>query len=79
MNQYDAGATDLADFFTNTPDYTPYDAIAIDPRVFEPQKALDPFDEKFDWNAVDESPQIDNVEDMIKDSKEQDAWRKDQE
>ena len=75
LNQYDAGATDLADFFTDTPDYTPYSALDIDHRVFEPQKALDPFDEKFDWKAVHESPVIDNVEDMIRDSKEQDEWR----
>ncbi|MEN8124037.1 MAG: bifunctional YncE family protein/alkaline phosphatase family protein [Bacteroidota bacterium] len=75
LNQYDAGATDLADFFTNIPDYKPYYAKKIDPRIFDPQKALDPFDETFDWKAFDESPQIDNVEDMMRDSKEQDKNR----
>lgn len=75
LNQYDAGATDLADFFTEIPDYSPYDALAVDKRIFDPQKALDPFDEKFDWKAVKESPQIDNVQDMFRESKEQDEYR----
>lgn len=75
LNQYDAGATDLAEFFTDTPDYTPYNALPVDIRIFDPQKALDPFDEKFDWKAVKESPKIDNVEDMFRESKEQDKDR----
>ncbi len=75
LNQYDAGASDLADFFSNNPNYKPYFALPADSRIFEPQKALDPFDEKFDWNAMKESPQIDNVEDMIRESKEQDKDR----
>jgi DNA-binding beta-propeller fold protein YncE len=75
LNQYDAAANDLSDFFTNSPDYTPYNAIGSDPRFFEPQKALDPFDEKFNWKAIKESPQIDNVEDMLRESKERDEFR----
>jgi YVTN family beta-propeller protein len=70
LNQYDAGATDLADFFTDTPDYTPYTAIPVDSRIFDPQKALDPLDENFNWKALEESPVMDNKEDMIKESKE---------
>ncbi len=75
LNQYDAGATDLADFFTSTPDDQPYLALPADPRVFEPQKALDPFDEDFDWKALEKSPVMDNKEDMIRESKEKDAYR----
>ena len=75
LNQYDAGATDFADFFTETPDFTPYNAIPVDARIFEPQKALDPFDENFDWRALGESPVMDNKEDMIKESKEKDEFR----
>ncbi|MEA3479509.1 MAG: bifunctional YncE family protein/alkaline phosphatase family protein [Bacteroidota bacterium] len=70
LNQYDAGANDLGDFFTDTPDYRPYNALAVDGRIFDPQKALDPFDEEFDWKAVEESPQIDNAEDMYRESKD---------
>ena len=75
LNQYDAGATDLADFFTDTPNYRTYSAIPADHRVFDPQKALDPFDENFDWKALDESPVMDNKEDMIRESKEKDEYR----
>lgn len=72
LNQYDAGATDMADMFTATPDFTPYRAIPIDKRLFDPQKALNPFDEKFDWKAFGASEEMDKVEDMQKRSKEDD-------
>ena len=75
LNQYDAGANDISDFFTSTPDYTPYNALGVDQRIFDPQSALDPFDEEFNWKAMEESPQIDNVEDMYRESKEQDEYR----
>uniref|UniRef100_UPI00321785E4 bifunctional YncE family protein/alkaline phosphatase family protein n=1 Tax=uncultured Draconibacterium sp. TaxID=1573823 RepID=UPI00321785E4 len=77
LNQYDAGANDLHDFFTDTPDYTPYRAVPVDSRIFEPQKALDPFDENFDWEALEEAPKMDNKEDMIRESKERDEDRLD--
>ena len=76
LNQYDAGATDLSDLFTHVPDFTPYQAIPVDIRIFDPAKALDPFDEKFNWKAVRESPPIDNIRDMLRDSKELEGWRK---
>jgi len=75
LNQYDAGANDMADFFTETPNYAPYKAVEVDQRVFKPQKALDPFDENFDWNALEESPVMDDKEDMIRESKEKDEYR----
>lgn len=75
LNQYDAGANDLADFFTETPDFTTYNAVPVDSRIFEPQKALDPFDENFDWKALEESPVMDNKEDMLRESKEKDEFR----
>lgn len=75
LNQYDAGANDLADMFTDKPDFTPYIALPADIRVFDPQKALDPLNEKFDWKQMRNSPDIDNPDDMIRESKEQDQWR----
>jgi hypothetical protein len=75
LNQYDAGATDFGDFFTSTPDFTPYKAVPADPRIFEPQKALDPFDEEFDWKALEDSPVMDDPEDMVRESKERDEYR----
>lgn len=66
LNQYDAAAADLSDFFTEQPDFTPYKALPADPRVLDPQKLLTPFDEKFDWKSMLESPELDNVEDFIR-------------
>ncbi len=38
LNQFDAAATDLSDFFTAQPDFTPYDALPSDHRIFNPAK-----------------------------------------
>ena len=75
LNQYDAAANDFADLFTATPDFTPYNAAAVDLRIFDPKKALTPLDEKFDWEAVKESPLIDDVNDMQEDQKEKPEYR----
>jgi YVTN family beta-propeller protein len=42
LNQYDAAATDLSDCFTGQPDFTPYDALPSDIRVFDPAKVTEP-------------------------------------
>jgi YVTN family beta-propeller protein len=76
LNQYDAGATDLRDMFTNTPDFSPYNALPADVRIFDPQKALDPFDEKFDWKAFNESEELDKTETMQKRRAEDDKHEK---
>ncbi len=60
LNQYDAGAADLADMFTHEANFKPYRALDVDPRIFRPEKALSPFDEHFNWDAVKESPELDN-------------------
>lgn len=69
LNQYDCGATDLRDFFTKTPDFTPFSALPADPRVLDPQKLLTPFDANFDWKSLLESPQLDNVEDFLREKR----------
>jgi len=76
LNQYDAGASDMADMFTGKPDFTSYTALPVDARIFDPQKALDPLNEKFDWKQLKKGSDIDDPEDMIRQSKEQDEWRK---
>jgi hypothetical protein len=53
----------------------PYRAVPVDARIFDPQTALDPFDEQFDWSALAESPVIDNPQDMLRDSKEKPEYR----
>ena len=75
LNQYDAAATDLSDMFSDTPDFTPYIALPPDLRIFDPDKALSPIDEDFDWNSLAESPILDDPEEMIKDQKEIPEYR----
>jgi len=75
LNQFDAAATDLADMFTDQPDITPYNALPVDTRMFDPQKAYDPLDEEFNWSALQESPVLDDPEYLKTDSRNQDSLR----
>jgi YVTN family beta-propeller protein len=72
LNHFDDGATSLHDCFTPTPDLTPYNAAPVDKRIFDPVKALTPLHEKFDWEAVLNSPELDDPEDMKKEADEND-------
>jgi hypothetical protein len=38
LNQFDAVATDLSDFFAAQPDFTPYEVLPSDKRIFDPAK-----------------------------------------
>jgi hypothetical protein len=42
LNQYDAAATGLSDMFTDTPDFTPFEALPSDTRIFDPAKVQEP-------------------------------------
>ena len=75
LNQYDATSNDFADMFTPIPDFTPFSAVPADTRIFDPGKALTPFDEKFDWKAVKNSPVIDDEKEVQKDQKEKKEYR----
>jgi len=77
LNQYDAGATDLGDFFVQTPDLSPFSALSPDPRLFDPQLALDPLDEDFNWAALSESPTLDDPEVMQTNARAFDARKRD--
>ncbi|MCX6620383.1 MAG: bifunctional YncE family protein/alkaline phosphatase family protein [Acidobacteria bacterium] len=44
LNMFDALANDLSDSFTTQPDFRPYTAVPVDPRIFDPEKAKDPKD-----------------------------------
>jgi len=66
LNQFDATATLLQDFFSDQPDFTSYSAEMTDLRVFDPQKALNPYDDRFKPDLLDESPVQDDEEDFRK-------------
>jgi YVTN family beta-propeller protein len=66
VNQYDVTATLLDDFFTSTPDFTPYDFVFPDERVFDPQKAMSRYNRNIDWRKVKQGPKMDNEGELRK-------------
>jgi YVTN family beta-propeller protein len=66
LNQFDAAATLPTDIFTNHPDTTPYKARLSDKRLFDPDVAFKPFDRRFNWKGLADSPAMDDPDDMRK-------------
>ena len=64
VNQFDAAATLLQDFFTETPDFTPYSVEQVDSRIFDPQAAMDVYDRTFDWRRITGGPKLDNPDEQ---------------
>jgi hypothetical protein len=60
VNQYDATASLLQDFFTDKPDFSPYTAELPDSRIFDPQKVLNKYNKTFDWRKIQQGPAMDN-------------------
>ena len=66
LNMFDALANDFADCFTVKPDFRPYRCEAIDPRVFDPEKAKDPKDPDYGKARQLGSKVMDDPDDMEK-------------
>jgi YVTN family beta-propeller protein len=66
VNQYDATASLLQDFFTSTPDYTPYSLEMHDERIFDVTKAMKKYNRDIDWRKVMKGPDMDDVKDIKK-------------
>ncbi|MBX3180629.1 MAG: hypothetical protein KF886_25060 [Candidatus Hydrogenedentes bacterium] len=63
LNQYDAFASDLGDMFTMAPrNAEPYNALPVNTEIFDPQKAFDPFDREFNWEALNDFVPMDHQE-----------------
>jgi YVTN family beta-propeller protein len=60
VNQYDATASLLSDFFTDKPDYTPYNLVMPDKRIFDPQKAMNRYNKTIDWRKIEQGPKMDD-------------------
>src|SRR5690242_6550068 len=56
LNMFDALANDFSDCFTTKPDFQPYTHTAVDPRIFDPEKAKDPKDP--DYQSARRQPSI---------------------
>ena len=64
VNQYDVTASLLQDFFTGTPDYTPYTLEQHDSRIFDVEKAMKKYNRSMDWRKIMKGPEMDDVKDM---------------
>lgn len=64
VNQYDVTGTLLLDFFTPTPDYTPYTLEQHDERIFDVEKAMKKYHQNIDWRKIMKGPEMDDVDDM---------------
>jgi DNA-binding beta-propeller fold protein YncE len=62
VNQFDATASLLQDFFTSKPDFTPYTLEMNDPRVFDTDKAMKKYHKTIDWRKIEQGPPLDNEE-----------------
>jgi YVTN family beta-propeller protein len=62
LHLYDAAATDLADLFTAVPDFSPYDALPSDPRIFDPAKAGDPDDPDYVRARLEPGQELDSMD-----------------
>ena len=68
LNQYDAAAADLSDLFTTQPDFTPYDALPSDTRIFDPAKVRE---EGIDLKSRQGAP-LDDPDTIRRDMREHD-------
>jgi len=62
VNQFDATASLLQDFFTSIPDYTPYTMEKHDGRVFDAEKAMKKYNKTIDWKKIEKGPDMDDEE-----------------
>lgn len=72
LNQYDFGATDLADFFTDKADFTPYKARPVHKSLFDPNIAMKAIQEGFSWREPEQLPELDDPQFILKESKDRD-------
>lgn len=64
VNQYDVTASLLNDFFTPTPDFSPYTFVYPDKRVFDPQAAMKRYHKTIDWRKVEKGPDMDDEDEQ---------------
>lgn len=60
VNQYDVTASLLQDFFTDKPDYTPYNFVFPDKRIFDPQESMKRYNKSIDWRKIQQGPKMDD-------------------
>jgi DNA-binding beta-propeller fold protein YncE len=66
VNQYDATASLLQDFFTGQPDYTPYALVFPSKEVFDPQESMKRYHRGIDWRKIMQGPDMDDEREIRK-------------
>ena len=66
VNQYDATATLLQDWFTDKPNYQPYSLVFPSKEVFDPQVAMKRYNRNIDWRKVLKGPEMDDEDELRK-------------
>ena len=66
VNHYDQTASVLDDFFTEKPDFKPYNLVVPDKRVFDPDKTLLKYNKTIDWRKIKKTIEMDDVEEVKK-------------
>jgi DNA-binding beta-propeller fold protein YncE len=67
VNHYDITASLLTDFFTNKPDFTPYNFEFPSQEVFDWDKAMKKYNQPIDWRKIKQGPKMDNEDEQRKD------------
>jgi DNA-binding beta-propeller fold protein YncE len=67
VNHYDITASLLTDFFTNKPDFTPYNFEFPSQEVFDWDKAMKKYNQPIDWRKIKQGPKMDNEDEQRRD------------
>ena len=62
VNQFDATGSLLQDFFTPSPDFTPYTLERHDSRIFNAELAMKKYNKTIDWTKIEKGPDMDDEE-----------------
>ena len=66
VNQYDATASLLDDFFTDKPNYQPYNLVFPSKEIFNSTNAMKRYNRDIDWRKVLKGPEMDDEDEIRK-------------
>jgi YVTN family beta-propeller protein len=66
VNHYDQTASVLDDFFTDTPNFKPYQFSFPDKRIFDADKTMIRYNRTIDWRKIKKTVEMDDEEDQRK-------------
>ena len=66
VNHYDQTASVLDDFFTEKPNFKPYQFVFPDKRIFDADKTMIKYNRTIDWRKIKKTVEMDDVDDARK-------------